>query len=50
MFHLITVKISTLIIKFIFTIDSALLEALKLYLLVKNNLKVLQREKKTNVT
>ena len=41
MFHLITVKISTLIIKFIHTTNSALLDALKLYLLIKNNLKVL---------
>ena len=41
MFHLMTVKISTLTIKFIHTINSALLDALKLYLRIKNNLKVL---------
>ena len=35
MFHLITVKISTLIIKFIHTTNSALLDALKAYLLIK---------------
>ena len=46
MFHLITVKISTLIIKFIHTTNSALLDALKLYLLIKKNLKVLLREMK----
>ena len=45
MYHLITVKISTFMIKFIHTTNSALLDALKLYLLTKNNLKVLFKEK-----
>ena len=49
MFHLITMKFFTSISEFTSALNSAVLDALKLYLIIKNNLKVLSKEMKTNV-